>query len=362
MNVPVFKQYFPSFDDMDQSQKKFYNELERKLSKGFYVDIEGNVSYVFVYIYKLLSKWNTNGFEKLSDYLLHLSEIYRSEKILSDYCKNWAYDCLLGLSKYEEYLDKTEPKEVFGNATYKSNLRLNIQYHQKLEANPIDLLLMAGGRRSKFICSNETLYKDKIREVFVKYENENGNWFSLFEKWINQDKRYSHSLFQGAPIMFSPKLNFGLFCFYTSKEYLELSKALSREAENLARLEIGVPLIGEGWISETELFRKLEARFQQTIVIQHGQPYWLGKQHFDIWFPNWKIAVEYHGKQHFEPVDFFGGIEAFIKTQERDKRKLNLSKRHGVKLFIVRENDDTSDVISEIEKIRSEYKIEIPIL
>lgn len=41
-------------------------------------------------------------------------------------------------------------------------------------------------------------------------------------------------------------------------------------------------------------------------------------------------AIEFDGEQHFRPVDVFGGEEAFIKQQERDARKANYCKRHGI--------------------------------
>ena len=94
--------------------------------------------------------------------------------------------------------------------------------------------------------------------------------------------------------------------------------------------------------------------------MQHGRPTWLGRQHFDIWIPNWKIAVEYQGKQHFEPVEFFGGEEGYKKTVERDKRKVTLAKRNGVKLFIIAENDDQGELIKKINEINQERKISAP--
>jgi hypothetical protein len=93
----------------------------------------------------------------------------------------------------------------------------------------------------------------------------------------------------------------------------------------------------------------LEKTFPQTTVIQHGQPSWLGLQHFDIWFPLWNIAVEYYGSQHFGPVEIFGGKKGFEETQKRDRRKLESAQKHGVKLFIVTEEDDVEIVINQIK-------------
>lgn len=43
--------------------------------------------------------------------------------------------------------------------------------------------------------------------------------------------------------------------------------------------------------------------------------------------------IEYDGKQHFEPIEFFGGEEGFKKTQERDKVKNTYCKIHNIPLL-----------------------------
>ena len=43
--------------------------------------------------------------------------------------------------------------------------------------------------------------------------------------------------------------------------------------------------------------------------------------------------IEYDGKQHFEPIDFFGGEDGFRKTQERDKIKNAYCKSHNIPLL-----------------------------
>ncbi|MEI1279652.1 hypothetical protein V6Z05_15085 [Leptospira venezuelensis] len=359
MSVPKFNIYFPSEDAMDNEQAEFYKIIEASLKKGEFVDIEGNISYVFVYLYKLLSKWDKTGFDSLSEFLIYLSEIYIHEKKLSEYCLFWAYDCLLGQRKYESYLEKTEPQTPFGTSSHISNLRLNIQKKIGITANPIDILRMAGGRKSKFIINNQALYKDKCRDVFSTFSGQNGNWFDIFEGWNYSRKLYPHLLFSGAMIPKNPEMEFPIRAYYSAYENLDQIRNLAKEAENIARKEIGVPQVGEGWISETELFRKLESEFSITTVIQHGQPQWIGRQHFDIWFPNWKIAVEYHGSQHFGPVDFFGGVEAFEKTVERDLRKSEIAKKNGVKLIIVTEGYDLDNLIREIRTI-AKRKISAP--
>lgn len=43
--------------------------------------------------------------------------------------------------------------------------------------------------------------------------------------------------------------------------------------------------------------------------------------------------IEYDGKQHFEPVDWFGGIENFKKQQRRDEIKNNYCKSNNIPLL-----------------------------
>jgi len=145
-------------------------------------------------------------------------------------------------------------------------------------------------------------------------------------------------------------------CSFSLGMNTELIKELSKDAENLARKEIGLPLIGEGWVSESELYKKIATEFSITKVLQHGRPSWLGRQHFDIWIPHWKIAIEYHGKQHFEPVDYFGGIDALKKNIERDNRKEKLAKENGVELIVVKEGYDLEEIIERIYNIYKEIK------
>ena len=118
---------------------------------------------------------------------------------------------------------------------------------------------------------------------------------------------------------------------------------LCKDSENEVRTKYGVPFIGEGWVQESLLFNKIKSLFSSEKVIHHGKPKWLGRQHFDIWIPSLNLAIEFHGKQHFEPVSFFGGQDSFEKNIERDQRKRELSEKNRVTLIEIAYSDDLSD-------------------
>ncbi len=138
--------------------------------------------------------------------------------------------------------------------------------------------------------------------------------------------------------------------FYTYTPHLFLEKN-RKDIENIIRVEKSLPKIGEGWISETILYYQIKEAFPDFEVHQHSSPAWLGLQHFDIYFPKLNIAIEYQGKQHTQPVEFFGGHEAFIKNLERDERKRILCQKNETKLFYVFPETDTLKFIEDLKKV-----------
>lgn len=130
------------------------------------------------------------------------------------------------------------------------------------------------------------------------------------------------------------------------------SANLLREAENKLRLKIGAKHIGEGYINETALYYKIKEHFQDIKVLQHGRPDFLGRQHYDIWLTELKIAIEYHGEQHDRAIDFFVGDEAYKKNVERDQLKKQKSLLNNVTLLEVRKGYNLEDLFRRIEEVK----------
>ena len=53
----------------------------------------------------------------------------------------------------------------------------------------------------------------------------------------------------------------------------------------------------------------------------------------DFYLPEYKVAIECHGLQHFKPIDVFGGDEFFKLTQKRDIEKKRLCEEHGIQIL-----------------------------
>lgn len=60
---------------------------------------------------------------------------------------------------------------------------------------------------------------------------------------------------------------------------------------------------------------------------------------FDYYLPDYNVLIEIQGKQHYEPVEKFGGTKAFEEGQIRDKIKQDWCKRNNVKLIYISYRD-----------------------
>lgn len=72
-----------------------------------------------------------------------------------------------------------------------------------------------------------------------------------------------------------------------------------------------------------------------------------GHLHFDFWLPKYRIAIEYDGRQHFEPVNFFGGKKGFRLEKKRDHLKNRYCKKHHIKLIRIAYNQSIKKVLDE---------------
>ena len=87
--------------------------------------------------------------------------------------------------------------------------------------------------------------------------------------------------------------------------------------------------LGEQELNELLTKNSINFEFQKRF------PEWLGKQSLDFYLPDYNIAIEYQGRQHFNDSRSFGSdpVEFWEKTKERDLRKKRLCEENGVKIL-----------------------------
>jgi len=56
---------------------------------------------------------------------------------------------------------------------------------------------------------------------------------------------------------------------------------------------------------------------------------------FDFYLPDNNSCIEYNGKQHYEPINYFGGSITYNKTILRDNIKINFCKENNINLLVI---------------------------
>lgn len=67
--------------------------------------------------------------------------------------------------------------------------------------------------------------------------------------------------------------------------------------------------------------------------------------HFDFYLPKYNVLIEYQGIQHYEPQEFFGGINAYNNRVYTDNLKKVYCKSKGIKLICIPYTYNTKDKI-----------------
>jgi hypothetical protein len=76
---------------------------------------------------------------------------------------------------------------------------------------------------------------------------------------------------------------------------------------------------------------RLEVVFHREHVIKPGpHPF-----KYDFFVPSANLLIEFHGGQHYEVCEFFGGKKAFKRTVERDRKKEALARQWGLRLLVI---------------------------
>ena len=87
------------------------------------------------------------------------------------------------------------------------------------------------------------------------------------------------------------------------------------------------------------------------LVVQHYQGKELEGQEIDVWVPSLRLAIEYHGLQHTQPLPAWGGEAALARAKERDERKRKKLAELGYHLVEFRHDEQFTEE-TVLERIR----------
>ena len=130
-----------------------------------------------------------------------------------------------------------------------------------------------------------------------------------------------------------------------------MKRKINTLIENEVREKFGHKKVGEAWTSETILYYIITSLYPDKKIHRHFRPDFLNGLELDIFIEELNLGIEYQGIQHFEPVKYWGGKEAFEKLKKRDKIKEKLCRELGITLIYFTYLDELSEefVLQEIK-------------
>lgn len=114
----------------------------------------------------------------------------------------------------------------------------------------------------------------------------------------------------------------------TLSDYFQSLDTLGKEAYSIL---LEHQQIHGRWIREYRLYSLIKILFPDAIYQYRDE--WLHNQSLDIFIPSRKLAIEVQGEQHYKPVAFFGGDDAFAYRKQLDELKYEKCKNHGIELL-----------------------------
>jgi hypothetical protein len=112
-------------------------------------------------------------------------------------------------------------------------------------------------------------------------------------------------------------------------------------------------------VYETKLFDALTQDFPQLeFTHSYHNKSILGKLELDIYSEKYKIAIEYQGRQHYHPVDFYGGEKRYKIQIELDALKKRICKENDILLleFTYDKNEKQNNLINNYYELTTKIK------
>lgn len=314
--IPFLSEYdslnFEVFKKANLDQREFYKIFKQNFINGKFIDLKDNYRYSAMLYFDLMEEYskvkNINNFQV---HFTNLNTYYPKIGNLDGFI-------IQELELIEDYVNAWKIIHNQNHISYSTIMVYEERLNRPLLDGELLIKLIGYSHLTPFGQKNIEKIKPFVTKQITILEEEKG--IKFYDIYVNNT--VDNQLF-----------------------------ILFRQAEDLYRESIGMPKIGKGWISETELFNCIKEAFFEDEVISQGRPDWLGLQRFDIYFPKYNIAIEYQGQQHFQEVSLFGGKEGLIKVQENDRKKRYLCAINNCYLIEVLPDYDIEELLSQIKSI-----------
>lgn len=193
-------------------------------------------------------------------------------------------------------------------------------------------------------------------EIYGEIRTKERRFQKAFASWKNSKKE----------LFTNNKLQF----FYFEKNFREkndvwqfcdtILEGIYNETFFIEEFEKYTPNIKK-YISEKKLYSIIKNQYNYLNVVYNHKPFFLrtlnGKQmSYDVFITGLNIAIEFKGREHFNPYISYGGIKAFENRVLKDKEKLRLSNKNNINLVYI---NYWESITPKLIKLKLDYLIKM---
>jgi hypothetical protein len=182
----------------------------------------------------------------------------------------------------------------------------------------------------------------------VIYKKTTEEYISECKKVWGDKYDYSITKYEGALNNIKVIYN-GVVYEQRAKSHLEgLSPEFRKTEDSILNDKINESeLIGEDLIKEYLVDNSIDFLYRKKV----------GDIYFDFYLPKYRTAIEFDGKQHYEPMEYFGGLESYNRLKINDKIKSDYCEDNYIELIRIRYDqlDRVFDILKESLKNKIRY-------
>ena len=106
----------------------------------------------------------------------------------------------------------------------------------------------------------------------------------------------------------------------------------------------------KGELLVESILKKLKINYIHFYTIKDSKLISQNRIIVDFYIPDYNTFIEYNGKQHYIPIEYFGGEIQFNKQKIRDKELRNYCKENKINLIEIKYNlkeEDVEEIIKQ---------------
>ncbi len=220
--------------------------------------------------------------------------------------------------------DETNLKKL---KTYEYFLERSIQKHRnKYDYSKVEYV--NSHKKVKIICHEKDIFGNEHGEFFIEPTL---HWSGTgCPKCGGTHKLNTEIFIAKSKLIFGEKYIYDKTVYKTAKEKITITCPIHGDFEQIANYHLsgcGCPMC-----KESHLERQIRLFLQENnIDFEYQKRFdWLGKQSLDFYLPQYNVAIECQGSQHFEKNRFY---EELYVVKKRDEKKRLLCDENNVKLI-----------------------------